>query len=48
MDRSQSSCSHKCSHERHPKIVNEYEWEISQSQTADKPMALRGIATQQA
>ena len=26
---------------------SEYDREISQSQTADKPMALRGIATQQ-
>ena len=29
------------------KIVNEYDQEIPQSQTADKPMALRGRATQQ-
>ena len=42
----QSLQSHHCSHEWHPKIVGEYDREISQSQTADKPMALRGIATQ--
>ena len=29
------------------KIVSEYDQEIPQSQTADKPMALRGRATQQ-
>ena len=29
------------------KIVNEYDQEIPQSQTADKPMALRERATQQ-
>ena len=28
-------------------IVNEYDQEIPQSQTADKPMAPRGRATQQ-
>ena len=28
------------------KIVSEYDQEIPQSQTADKPMALRGRATQ--
>ena len=30
-----------------PKIVSEYDQEIPQSQTADKPMAPRGRATQQ-
>ena len=30
-----------------PKIVSEYDQEIPQSQTADKPMAARGRATQQ-
>ena len=30
-----------------PKIVSEYGQEIPQSQTADKPMAPRGRATQQ-
>ena len=30
-----------------PIIVSEYDQEISQLQTADKPMALRGRATQQ-
>ena len=29
------------------KIVSEYDQDISQSQTTDKPMALRGRATQQ-
>ena len=29
------------------KIVSEYDQEIPQSQTADKPIALRGRATQQ-
>ena len=29
------------------KIVSEYDQEIPQSQTADKPMAARGRATQQ-
>ena len=29
------------------KIVSEYDQEIAQSQTADKPMAPRGRATQQ-
>ena len=29
------------------KIVSEYDQEITQAQTADKPMALRGRATQQ-
>ena len=29
------------------KIVSEYDQEIPQSQTVDKPMALRGRATQQ-
>ena len=29
-----------------PKIVSEYDQEIPQSQTADKPMAPRGRATQ--
>ena len=32
---------------KHNKIVSEYDQEIPQSQTADKPMALRGRATQQ-
>ena len=42
--------THKCRAERQaeiPKIVSEYDQEIPQSQTADKPMALRGRATQQ-
>ena len=29
------------------KIVSEYDQDVPQSQTADKPMAPRGIATQQ-
>ena len=31
---------------KHAKIVSEYDQEIPQSQTADKPMAPRGRATQ--
>ena len=31
----------------HPEMVNEYDQEIPQSQTADIPMALGGRATQQ-
>ena len=38
----QTRQSHRCSHECHPNS----KW-VSQSQTADKPMPLRGIATQQ-
>ena len=32
--------------EKHEKTVSEYDQEISQSQTVDKPMAPRGKATQ--
>ena len=43
----QARHNHRCSDEWHPKIVSEYDREISQSQIADKPMAPRGRATQQ-
>ena len=36
----------ECSNETFPKIVSEYDQEIPQSQTADKPMAPQGRATQ--
>ena len=41
--------SHKKGHSNtfRSKIVSEYDQEIQQSQTADKPMALQGRATQQ-